>query len=293
MVVYKSMKENNAILIIEFENLKIVAGNSNFFNEDKDERKSSLKRQVDYVHHHVYYEIFMIGDSPVSLLTEKDEKTYVNKILVVPPTLEHNGFSSQGNIYTITAFENGEKKNKWFSSIKRDEVTVLDLTDNAKEYFNRILKSENLSSLDKIKCECLLKLLLTEIFQLLDLKKEQNTQEVLKEKNLYVEQIDQYVNTHYIGNKASLSELASGMFISVRQASRLIKKLYGCTFPQVINRRRMQTASYFLKHSDYSIGKIINLLEFETENYFFYTFKKHFGESPLQFRKKYRNNSNG
>jgi YesN/AraC family two-component response regulator len=47
----------------------------------------------------------------------------------------------------------------------------------------------------------------------------------------------------------------------------------------------MQAASVLLKNKEYSIGDIINVLEFEAENYFYYMFKKYYGKSPLQYRK--------
>ena len=280
------MKQHD-IIISEFENLKIVAGTLRFFDYEQREKPLPRVNKIQYLHRHVYYEIFLIGNSPLNMFTENSERTYENKILIVPPTLGHNGFSSYDDVYTITVSENEGKPNGRLANLKREDVTVLDLTDGAKDYFDKLLQAKRSSSLDKIKCECLVKLILAEVFQLLDEKREQNLGDKYKEKNLYAEQIDQYVNTHYIGSGGSLKELADKMFLSVRQTSRLIKKIYGCTFPQIINQRRMEVASVLLKNSDYTIGEIITLLGFETDNYFFYTFKKNYGESPLQYRKKF------
>lgn len=278
------MEKKRNLIISEFENLKIVGGRE-FFTSNAMERKNLAEIKGEYVHRHIYYEIFIVGDNPLEMLTENGRKTYSNKVLIVPPTLGHNGFGSYDGVYTISVFKNDDKENDWLSKIKSDEITELDLTENVSLYFNKLTESDFQSSLGKIKSESLLKLILTEIFLSLAKESEQEEQTEYTEENLYFGQIDQYVNTHYIGQKGSLKELADNMFLSVRQTSRLIKKLYGCTFPQIINQRRMQAASVLLKNKEYSIGDIINVLEFETENYFYYMFKKYYGKSPLQYRK--------
>lgn len=278
------MEKKRNLIISEFENLKIV-GVSEFYNSKRIQKGDAVEIKGEYVHRHVYYEIFLVGDNPLEMLTENGRKTYSNKVLIVPPTLGHNGFGSYDGVYTISVFKNDDKENDLLLKIKSDEITELDLSETINLYLNKLVESDLQSLLGKIKSESLLKLILTEIFLSLAKESEQEEQTEYAEENLYFGQIDQYVNTHYIGQKGSLKELADNMFLSVRQTSRLIKKLYGCTFPQIINQRRMQAASVLLKNKEYSIGDIINVLEFETENYFYYMFKKYYGKSPLQYRK--------
>ncbi len=284
MLLYKRMAKKRSLIISEFENLKIVGG-TEFYNCKPVKQRDIAEIKGEYVHRHVYYEIFIVGANPLEMLTENGKKTYSNNILIVPPTLGHNGFGSYDSVYTISVFKNDDKENDWLSKIKNDDITELDLTENVSLYLSKLAESDFQSSLGKIKCESLLKLILTEIFLILTKENPEEKKTDYAEENLYFGQIDQYVNTHYIGQKGSLRELADNMFLSVRQTSRLIKKLYGCTFPQIINQRRMQAATVLLKNSEYSISDIINVLEFETENYFYYMFKKHYGKSPLQYRK--------
>lgn len=282
------MKKKIPFVILEFNKLKIVAGGDNGFmvGAIQKEKEQALTRNnnVYYVHKHVYYEIFIVADSPLTIFTDEGKKVYQNKILIIPPTLNHCAYSSDGNVYRISvSVQNQNYSDSPFGAVKGDGVTALEINEDVIFYFRKLVKTNFSSSSGKIKGESLVKIVLIEIIDLLSKNKEDACQEY-SDKYYYAEQIDKYVNEHYVDGGASISGLAKRMFLSERQVSRLVKKVYGCTFPQIINRRRMQAAATLLKNSDYRVEEIIDFLGIENKNYFFVAFKKFYGVSPLKYK---------
>ena len=70
------------------------------------------------------------------------------------------------------------------------------------------------------------------------------------------------------------------------KVSRIIKKHYNCTITELINKRKLAIAVKLLTETNLSIAKIIDTVGYPTPNYFFKIFKKHYGVSPLSYRKK-------
>lgn len=91
------------------------------------------------------------------------------------------------------------------------------------------------------------------------------------------------VNEH---NTITLSELASRLNYSVPYCSHYIKELTGHSFLQLLKRVRFQKAETYLKNTSYSIQKISELLGYENPENFIRAFKKEYGLSPTQYRKK-------
>lgn len=95
-----------------------------------------------------------------------------------------------------------------------------------------------------------------------------------------------YVYDHLQG-KITLNELAAAVGISSAYLSRLFHKEVGMTVSEYIMNKRIQAAENMLKFSEYSISEISNYLCFSSESHFIHLFKKHTGETPKNYRKKY------
>ncbi len=81
----------------------------------------------------------------------------------------------------------------------------------------------------------------------------------------------------------SAKKAASLLFISERQLSRIVKRLYGKTFHEVITENRLAKAEKLLVETSLSVPEIGETAGFKTT--FQRTFVKHFGVSPTEYRR--------
>ena len=74
------------------------------------------------------------------------------------------------------------------------------------------------------------------------------------------------------------------MYLSQKQVSRIVKKQYGCTFPELMNQKRMSVAVMLLKNTHLSVSEIAVRVGINNENYFYKLFKERCGVTPLKYR---------
>lgn len=93
-----------------------------------------------------------------------------------------------------------------------------------------------------------------------------------------------YINLRY--KDASLFELAESMHQSLPNMSKIIKNSTGCTFSQLLQKKRNEQAAVFLKDTNMSISEIINAVGYENSSHFYRLFREKYGMSPKEYRKK-------
>ncbi len=80
------------------------------------------------------------------------------------------------------------------------------------------------------------------------------------------------------------SDFANQLFIHVNHLNRSVKTITQQTTSQIITQRIIQEAKSLLKHSNWNVKEIGYSLGFEEAAHFNNFFKKHAGQTPLQFR---------
>lgn len=93
---------------------------------------------------------------------------------------------------------------------------------------------------------------------------------------------------HKLTAKLSVAELAQHCYLSQRQLNNLFRKELGVTPGQYLDDQLMLAAQRRLIQTTDSIGSISEALGFADQFYFSRKFKKSFGLTPLQYRKKHR-----
>lgn len=101
------------------------------------------------------------------------------------------------------------------------------------------------------------------------------------------EKIDNYVNDN-ISRKFSLTDMSRDIFVSTSTISHRTKSATGQSIGNYILRRKMDRASDYLRHTDYKINQVADMIGIGDYNYFSRLFKKTFGISPTQFRDEHR-----
>jgi AraC-like DNA-binding protein len=86
-----------------------------------------------------------------------------------------------------------------------------------------------------------------------------------------------------------IEELAAELYITPEHFSRVFRGLHGISPRAFVTRTRIEAAQSLLMNSGHSIGRVSELLGYESPFYFSRQFKAHLGVSPSEFRKDDRN----
>ena len=90
----------------------------------------------------------------------------------------------------------------------------------------------------------------------------------------------------YYNKDLKLKDVADAIFLSEKQANRIISKYYGCTFHALITQFRLKKATELLKSGNASMSKISSMVGYTSVNTFYSAFTKAYGCLPTQYREK-------
>jgi AraC-like DNA-binding protein len=165
-------------------------------------------------------------------------------------------------------------------------ISVLDITEDISFYIRKLAeKSDKGTEISEKEAELLSGLLFNEMIALF--MPELDEKATKKNDSRHINAIESYINAN-ARNKIRLTDVATHVFLSPRQVSRIIHKEYGCTLADLVLEKRLANAEILLGGSDMKIGEIARRTCIGSENYFYSVFKKKYGMSPLKFRKNYR-----
>ncbi len=103
-------------------------------------------------------------------------------------------------------------------------------------------------------------------------------------------QIEIFVkNNYFLDIKAK--DIAKNLFCSVPQVFRYTNKYYGVSPSNYVNGIRLQQAEIQLRYTLKSITEIAISVGFSDVSYFSKLFKRHYGDNPINYRKKYSINN--
>lgn len=117
------------------------------------------------------------------------------------------------------------------------------------------------------------------------------TDKIKTEKNYeqdFTLKILKFIEENY--REGELNDLAFKLNCNVVWLSRMIKKLTGRTFTELIQIKRLNQAAYLLDSTKISVADIGFMVGYDNISYFHRLFKKYYGMTPKQFRLKNRNN---
>ena len=99
------------------------------------------------------------------------------------------------------------------------------------------------------------------------------------------ERIENYINSNY-NRKMTLFDLAEHINFCTRQTERMIKKLFGMTYGELLSQKRLAVARLLLRTTDRSLDEIAAACGFEDKSYFCRRFVATFGLTPGKYREK-------
>lgn len=105
----------------------------------------------------------------------------------------------------------------------------------------------------------------------------------------YTEQVKNYIHYHYFEIN-SLDEIANHLSLNKIYMERLFKQETGMSVWTYLNNIRIEKSLYYLTELNIPIGNIDELVGIHSRQNFYLLFKKKYGISPAQYRKKYYKN---
>ena len=168
----------------------------------------------------------------------------------------------------------------------KEDIVSVPLTEEASFYIEKAAKKlDEAGEEGERDGELLLTLLFNQLMRQLlpEGSKGKETQSIRK----HIGDIEAYINSNF-REDITLKDIASAVFLSERQVSRIISKAYGCTLPQLINDKRLSAAEILLRNGDMTAEAIAERVGIGSESYFYTLFKKKYGLSPLRYRRQKR-----
>ena len=95
-------------------------------------------------------------------------------------------------------------------------------------------------------------------------------------------QVYQYVEEHY--KDGELTSLAARLHCDLTWLSRAIRRLSGCTYTELVQKKRLNQACFLLRSTALSVLDISMAVGYENFSYFHRIFKQTFGQTPRQYR---------
>lgn len=247
------------------------------------------KNKIKSLHYHAVYELFLVGDLPLYVHTADWVYEYRNCFVCIPPFFKHFSLGRSRNrlIFTFEKLDNKKTAFSEFfegfflSSKEPFEAKLNDSIDFFRNEFAELFRNNN-ELCDDIG-SAVLKLIFYNIY-------ESNSNPNIKEKTLpsvndsYLIKIDGLVNDFQ--RDITLQTVADALCLSTKQASRIIKKHYKKSLSDMLTEKRLEVAASLLLESDLPVSDIVASVNFSSESYFYYQFKKTFGCTPLEYKSR-------
>ena len=113
-----------------------------------------------------------------------------------------------------------------------------------------------------------------------------NEHETISISNNFITTVQEYIQNNYM-NDVKLSSIAEMLSVSQEHLSRVFKQEIGIGFKEYLTKFRLQKAEDMLKHeTGRAVSEVAYACGFNDGNYFSYTFKKAYGISPSELRRK-------
>lgn len=165
-----------------------------------------------------------------------------------------------------------------------DVVFKIQDVEQYKEYMEAII--QNMHYVDEIgmlRYRATLMLLLAQLtqdaHQLFDWKKSENIDDLLGK-------IMNYMSNNYSTSNITLENIAGTFGYSPQYISTLFRKKLNMTFSEYLLSLKLSKAKFLLHNCDDKVIDIAFECGFSNDHTFIKVFKKHFGVTPLQYRKK-------
>ncbi len=248
-------------------------------------------------HTHDYFElIYVLSGNSIHSINGNKETLHEGDFCILPPPARHAQYSAPGNL-TIKLMIRPEiftgpcagllKKQETLGSFllesiygEMDDCYLLFPTDKDERILNLILEMyQEMLHIDNYTDLAVTGMLLT----LLSILSRGWPGAVKSAPIRHTDhQILSFIHENYA--TITLDALASHLHYTVPYCSKYIKKLFGCTFSQLLHQIRFQQAEILLQDSILTVAQISDRLGYRNPENFMRAFKKQYHMTPSQYR---------
>ncbi len=250
-------------------------------------------------HFHFFYEVHFLLEGAATLVIGDDVvRLGKGDVCIVPPNMMHYQKLAEMEIVRTSAYFSMDRK-AWNINADQDIMAFADTLEKAKSavvfkitpellmYHNKIQQfGQERGFIAEKKVQMFLSLLFLEMVDCaLENRTTNNKLQFLPnavDSSLELT-IDNFFSEQYM-NKVTVEDLAKRICYGRKQTERIIKKLTGKTFNEVLVLWRMETAKMLLLNSDESIGKISEMVGYDSYGGFFKAFRATYQMNPQDFR---------
>lgn len=102
----------------------------------------------------------------------------------------------------------------------------------------------------------------------------------------FVDNIKSYIQVKFFDPDFSVDSLSKSLFISHSHMCRIFKQYEKITVINYIKNTRLNNAASLLATTNHTLKNVALMSGFKEYEYFFRAFKKHFGETPTEYRER-------
>lgn len=260
---------------------------------------------LELTHFHAYYEIHILLDGEATVeINGKPLIVKTGDTLVLCPKISHYTVKSTESIvrfgFLFDLSRRGENKLKtehfseydYYSNIlKSVKDSIVIRNHKIIDTFNEILKigdSVEKRHLTKI----LLSLLCVNIFEEIKKNIDNNNSDINDAKdntlddNNYKIPAEEFFYNKY-KERVTINDLANSLYLSVSQTARVVRRVFGMSFKEVLLKQRMENACMLINESNKSLETIALDSGYSSYNGFFCAFKNYIGMTPDEYKKKH------
>jgi len=248
-------------------------------NSSPATRPGTIRR----LHTHFTYEVFFVVSGTLTLMTQAEQSVYERSVVIIPPRIHHVSIRDGESYCLLFSFDGESTIARWLER----GVCVLPLSDETVFYIRQLTeKTLARTDADEQAAQYLASLIFFDIFR--TVKPDGRRANSRKNRTAqHIGAIDEFINRN-LDQKLTLEDLSAAIHLSKKQISRIIRQEYHCSFPSLLNSKRLANAVLLLKSTDMSIEQIIAATFCNSPNYFYAVFREAYGMSPLQYRKESR-----
>lgn len=246
------------------------------------------KNRIRHIHSHFTYEVFFITDGSLEIVSDEGSTICERGIVIIPPHIGHYTVpQGDGCFCLLFSWEkegNRDIERQLIQNKLSEGICRFPISSDTEYYIKALSrKSDDETAISEKEVELLATLIFSEI--IFTIAPEISSREAETSESKHIGAIESYINSN-LQKKITLSDVASQVYLSNRQVSRILQKEYGYTLSQLVTEKKLASAKMMLKNTDMKIGEIAADVNLGAENYFYLLFKKKYGISPLQYRKQ-------
>lgn len=241
---------------------------------------------------HSFYVMIFVSRGNVKVTVENDDVSLgIGEVMIVAPNINHMTFfqseDTEASCVSFSFFKNTlECPNDIYSKLDKILPKKYRHIKDNNSIFDVLQKCfSSITSANKyIVSAAFHEVIIALMAESGILKFEESVDEIFPDSDISrVHKINTLANVYYDRN-ISVEDIAKMLFLSTRQANRIIQNHFGCAWRELIIQKRMLVAVDLIQNTEMTIEEISEYVGYESVRGFYSSFKKYYKKPPSAYR---------